>query len=461
MMMSVECPDVLFAEVQVATAMTGVGARLEAIEDEPAGPWLAAFVGSIDRSKLTEWELPAYLRAAARVQAWSSSLLMEGVAELESRAQAIGAEFGADKEVALALREPVGTAQRRIWQAKRLRRLPTLRRLFAAGTVSEKQVAEFIEATGRVQDPQLLAQVEQTVLCRDGALAKTGRELRRAARQALTRLDPAGAQRRAREARQDADVTLLPDEDGIADVVIHASVEQAVAVKTAADCYAATAKNAGDPRRVGVLRAEGIARICEDYLTGQSTVAAGRPRSGGRAVEIGIVVGLDTALGRRDLPGEIPGVGIVPREVIAQMVAEEGAKLRLMVIDENTGRLVHKAVDSYRPKSWQTAQVRAEYVYSVGPGSQVLADRTDIDHPDPWPDGQTVIGNLIPNDRTWHNGHTKKQLSVTVDDNGSVIWTSVLGQSRTVTPYDYRLETASPGTTETATEGPPAPEPCT
>src|SRR5262249_24407250 len=63
---------------------------------------------------------------------------------------------------------------------------------------------------------------------------------------------------------------------------------------------------------------------------------------------------------------------------------------------------------------------------------------TDTDHATAWPDGDTVIGNLIPTDRTWHRGKTRNHLSVTVDDTGAVTWTSVLGQSRTVTPHDYR-----------------------
>jgi hypothetical protein len=459
MQMTVDCPNVLFAEVEVAAAMTGVGARLEAVEDVPAGAWLGVFLASIDRSRLTEWDLPAYLRAAARHQAWSASMLAEGIAELDARAREFGVDFGPDKEVALALREPVGAAQRRIWHAKRLRRLPTLRGMFAAGAVSEKQVGEFIDATSRVDDPELLAKVEERVLTRDGALAKTGRELRRAARQVVNRLVPAGALARTRAARDDADVTLTPIEDGMALTVIEAPGEQATVIKAAGDAYAATAKAAGDTRRIGVLRAEGVARICGDYLTGASTLGGGRPRSGGLPVEIGIVVGLDTALGRRDLPAEIPGVGIVPREVIARMVTEEGAKLRLLVIDETTGRLVHRAHHAYRPTPEQIAHVRAEYVYSVGPGSQVLAGRTDIDHSPPWPVGETVIGKLLPNDRTWHNGHTTNQLTVNVDDNGSVSWTSVLDQSRTVTPYDYRLEEPSDEALDDTTEQAPDPEP--
>jgi hypothetical protein len=58
---------------------------------------------------------------------------------------------------------------------------------------------------------------------------------------------------------------------------------------------------------------------------------------------------------------------------------------------------------------------------------------------------------------------SRRQLSVTVDHSGSVSWTSVLGQSRTVTPYDYRLEppadAAGESVTEAAAGSAPVPEP--
>ena len=416
--------------------MTATGAALETMESVPAGPWLAETIDEIDLKDLSEWDLPAYMRACARMQAWSAARLSDGIAELASREGG----FGADKEVALALREPVGVAQRRVHYATRLRRLlPETRRLHQRGVLSEKQANALIEATGGVNDPRLLGAVESKVLTAPGALAKTARELHRHTRRTMTRLDPDGAQDRARAARDNADVTLHPGDDGMSMVVIDAPVEQALPVKSAADAYAATRKADGDTRRIGVLRAEGLARICTDYLAGANPPGTA-PRAGGRPIEIGIVVGLDTALGRRDIPGEVPGHGIVPREVIADMIATELPKLRLMVIDETTGRLVHRATHIYRPTAAQIAQIRAEYVYSVGPGSQVMAERTDTDHATPYPDGQTQIGNLLPNDRTWHNGHTRQQLSVTVDDSGSVTWTSVLGQTRTVNPYDYRMD---------------------
>ena len=223
----------------------------------------------------------------------------------------------------------------------------------------------------------------------------------------------------------------------MADVNVHAPVEDAVIVKTAVDAYAATAKSCEDTRPIGVLRAEAPVTWASTYLAG---LADGHvPKAAGRPIEVGITIGLRTILGLDDLPGELPGFGIIPRDVIATMIRREQPKLRLMVIDEQTGRLVYRAENSYRPTPDQVAQVRATYIFSVGPGSQIVATRADIDHVIAAPEGPTQIGNLVPYDRPWHIGKTKGQLSVTVDDDASIHMTTVLGQSRTVTPCDYRM----------------------
>ena len=119
---------------------------------------------------------------------------------------------------------------------------------------------------------------------------------------------------------------------------------------------------------------------------------------------------------------------------------------------EDSGRLVYRAETRYRPTSAQIAHVRAMYVYSTGPGSQVLAGRTDTGHVPAWPEGPTQIGHLVPKDRTWHEAVTKGEVKVSIDDSGTVFWTTVSGQTRTVTPYDYRLE--EPG--DDALSTPPA-----
>jgi hypothetical protein len=405
MFLSTEAPEELLYGGEIPGVFTGDGCVLEAVEDLPAGPWLAVLLDSVDVSRLTSWELPAYLRACARLESWAASRKTGAVAELASRSDLPGA----DKEVALALREPVGAAQSRIHFSRRMRRLlPETWRRFREGRLSEKHATAVSVGTAGCDDPQTLARVEERVYGREGALGKTPAELRRDARESLNRLDPAGAQERAREARDQA----------------------------------ATAKNGGDPRRMGVLRVEGLARLAGAYLDGGLPGLAA-PRSGGLPVEVGVVVGLRTALGLEDLPGEVPGQGIVPREVIGELIGREQAKLRLMVIDENTGRLVYRAESRYRPTPAQIAHVRAGYVHSTGPGSQVLAGRTDTGHIPAWPQGPTQIGHLVPKDRSWHEAVTNGHVKASIDHSGTVTWTTVSGQTRTVTPYDYRLEPAA------------------
>jgi len=285
----------------------------------------------------------------------------------------------------------------------------------------------------------VLARVQESAL--GNLRGQSSRELRRYARRLIDRLEPAAAMRRVRKARAQADVTVQPGEDGMASVVTDQPVEDAMIVKAAVDAKAITAKQAGDTRPIGVLRAEGLTQLCSDYLTGASG-GAGAPRSGGRPIEIGIVVGLRTALGLDDLPGEIPAAGIVPRDVIAQLIATEQPRLRLLVVGDNPaspsyGRLAYLGHDSYRPTPDQIAHIRATYPTSLGPGSQVRSDRCDIDHFTNYPDGATIVTQLGPFDRSWHNRKTRGSLSVTVDHSGAVTLTTVLGQTRTVTSHDY------------------------
>ena len=159
MMLMTETPS-FPSELGLGLSCTGPGELLAQLGDEPAGPWLAVLLDGIDPSGLTDLELPEYLRQCARVRAWASAKLTAGVVEISSRPTVTCP----DKEVALALCEPAGTAQRRIWIAARLvRRLPRLFARHREGELSAEHVEKVVEATGRVHDRQLLATVEERV----------------------------------------------------------------------------------------------------------------------------------------------------------------------------------------------------------------------------------------------------------------------------------------------------------
>jgi hypothetical protein len=308
MMMTTECPvDLFTTDVTPGEVGTTTGELLREVADMPTGAWTAVLLDGINPTELPAWDLPAYLTVCGRVQSWAAAMLTDGVAELASRPDV----EGPDMEVAVALAEPVGVAQRRIWCASRLRRrLPQTMRRFRYGDLTQRHAEAMVEVTATV-DRELAAEVEQRALA--SVVGKTANGLRKHARRILTRLDPEGVQARAREARSRADVQFHPGEDGMAGIYAEMPVEDGRIVKEAVDAYAITSKQTGDTRPLGVLRTEALTRWASDHLTGRHTPGGPAPRSGGRPIEIGVVLGLDTALGRDELPGEVPGCGIVPR----------------------------------------------------------------------------------------------------------------------------------------------------
>src|SRR4051812_10789429 len=57
--------------------------------------------------------------------------------------------------------------------------------------------------------------------------------------------------------------------------------------------------------------------------------------------------------------------------------------------------------------------------------------------PPPPPAKRAGVRRSRPWDRAWHNRKTRGSLTVTIDHSGTVSVTTVLGQTRSVTPYDY------------------------
>src|SRR3954447_22248834 len=135
MMMIEVIPQEFFDGVPVPAAVSLDGELMSALDEAPAGSWLAQLLEGVDVSALTTFELHTHLRMCSRLQAWSAAQLAAGVAELASRPDAIGP----DKDVAFALREPVGAAERSVWLLEPLGRLvPGGVRGNAAGDLTER-----------------------------------------------------------------------------------------------------------------------------------------------------------------------------------------------------------------------------------------------------------------------------------------------------------------------------------
>jgi hypothetical protein len=78
---------------------------------------------------------------------------------------------------------------------------------------------------------------------------------------ALIAADQAAADRRRKRAERQADVTVRSAPDGMAELVADLPAPVAAACREAVDCYARLAKDTGDGRPIGQLRAVALADL--------------------------------------------------------------------------------------------------------------------------------------------------------------------------------------------------------
>ncbi len=111
----------------------------------------------------------------------------------------------------------------------------------------------------RDTEPEIVAEVEAAVLPHAAELSVT--KLRALTRRELLRRDAAAAERRRKDAERAADVTVHGAADGMAELRAFLPAPLAAAIRETVDGYALLAKEAGDPRGMGPLRAGVLADL--------------------------------------------------------------------------------------------------------------------------------------------------------------------------------------------------------
>ena len=408
------------------------------IEDGKITPSTIALLEAVDASELAPEDLPRLIKAWDRVESHSAAKKATVIARLAHENRGFKGwddQEPTANEMVVALRVPLRQAQAVVHRTKRLHtHLPQTLGMWLDGLITAGHVQKIVTATSRLGQDKC-AQVEEIVL--PGVESLSVSEFKQKVARAVAKVHPRDLNERHRDAAKDADVTMQMDEDGIGWINANMPGVDAVLVKDAVDAYAAARKKAGDERSLGVLRAQGLRMMCEAYLNGTLTGRA--PTVHGRPVTINICATPAALLGLTDTPGEIPGFGPVPIETIREMAHE--AKLRWMTLSETNGSLIDYVPTTYRLNSRLHEFVDAKYVASVGPHSTTPATRTDGEHLVPYgsPGGSTTPENTAPMDRGWHNAKTHLGFKVQRQPDGSIVWTTPLGQTYTVHPYDYRL----------------------
>jgi Domain of unknown function (DUF222) len=336
-------------------------------------------------------------------------------------------EFAAD-EIAPLLHITHNAAHTRLDLAIDLTtRLPGALAALQCGDIDLYKARILTELTGPL-NPQQAAEVETQILPR--AAEQTAGQLRAAARRAVLRIDPHGAEQRHQHRVRDRAVIMDPREDGTAELIaVNLDAADAVAAYQRLDGYA-RAMSPSDGRSMDQRRADALI----DLILGR-----GGAHSINNGAQVQVTVAASTLLGLNNQPGELAGYGAITAQV-ARQVAADGTWRRILT-DPLSGTVLDVGRTTYRPPKALADHIRTRDRTCRFPGCRQPAHRCDIDHGIPYPEGPTSACNLCCLCR--HHHRLKHHGNWTVDHgpDGTTTWTSPTGRQYVTHPEPI---TASP-----------------
>jgi hypothetical protein len=390
-------------------------------------------------------------------------------------------------------------------------RLPATLTALADGALDWPRARALARELGwpaRDTEPVLVAEVEAAVLPQAAGLSVTG--LRALTRRELLRRDAAAAERRRTAAERTQNVTVHGAADGMAELRAFLPAPDAAAVQETVDRAARLAKQAGDRRPIGMLRAaflvdamlrpgDGDGPPVTAHVTvlaplptlvqppgehSTGTVAPDAPAGAATgAVEPGQVNGLPITAGQlrallTELDSLCPG----------GLQAPPGGSLDIALIDDATGalratvtrseleRLARRGcpdhsdehcrcpvldrpppVDRYRPTPAQQRFIRTRDRTCRHPGCRSRAAWADIDHVVPHDDGgPTDCTNLCCLCRRHHRLKTHAPgWRYTLSPDGVLSVTTPSGITRTTRPPGMHPPPGASAPSQSTIDGPP------
>jgi len=184
----------------------------------------------------------------------------------------------------------------------------------------------------------------------------------------------------------------------------------------------AAAKKAG-------LADEGIDAYRSDALVvwaNDALADPNAPRRHGRRQQVQFITDLPSLLGLADNPAELLGYGPIPAALVRDRATE--ADWRRLIIEPVTGFLLDHGSVIYRPPVELADYMMARDRRCRFPGCNTRATICDVDHNIPAPRGNTSATNCFCLCRRHHRLKTFGGWTVTLQPDGSCLWTSPGGR---------------------------------
>lgn len=343
-------------------------------------------------------------------------------------------------ELACALLIPESTADRLTSDAESLvNALPATLAWLRDGRIRERYARILVDQLGDLEADDREA-IERLAL--PLATTMTAVKFERRVRALRERRVPGGHAERHRRARDDRDVVVHPERDGMAWLGARLPAVDAIAIHTRLDATARSLRQAGDSRSLAQLRAD---LFCSVLLEGEGSGASGSAvadRSTFQAVRAKVIVTVPalTLLGR-DAPADLEGYGPIDAETARRLVADSPSLQRLLTHPVSGAEL---SLDRrrYRVTEDLRTWLRVRDGSCRFPGCGRRAGGCDIDHTHDWVlDGQTAHNNLAYLCRSHHvlKHETSWRVRQPAERAGDLEWTSPLGRRYVTEPAFERM----------------------
>ncbi|MDD7814216.1 HNH endonuclease signature motif containing protein [Mycobacterium sp. CSUR Q5927] len=319
-------------------------------------------------------------------------------------------------------------------------RLPRIAELFAAGQLDWRSVQLIMDRTDLV-DVDLIGGLDEQLAARATNWSSWSRQrIINAVDAAVLAVDPEAARQRRKQSDGDRYIWVSGDRDGMAAIDGKIAAAQGAAFDRRLT-QLANEVCADDPRNLEQRRADaltalvdGLPLACEcGRADCPARGAAGPPTGAGPRVVLNVIAGADTIAGRSELPGYLEGFGVIDAEQVRELAESASQRLVDATVDP-------AAALRYRPSAALARAIRCRDLTCRFPGCHRRATICDLDHTipfnhvDPAAGGHTVASNIKCLCRFHHRmktfgGWSDRQLA-----DGTVIWTSPLGQVFETTP---------------------------
>ncbi|MFC0436672.1 uncharacterized protein DUF222 [Kutzneria buriramensis] len=370
---------------------------------EPSGALLDLLAG-LDLDALSADERVTVTILARKIRAFADYVELTVLRGVEDTA-----------ELAMAITEPEQTVARRKVLTEDLRTLPRLMDQLREGRLDLRRLEAVRDRVCNLPSVALIAEVEDALL--DIAPGLTHSQLGRRTTALVAQADPTGYEQRHQKAKTERRVEIRPRPDGMAHLT---AILPAVDARMVHDLLCADAKDLPtDERTTDQKRADAF---LDRFL--------GNVRK--RDVQVHVTISMETLMGLTEDPALLEGYGPISADT-ARELAMHGIWRAILLDEHDQAEAIGK--HTYRPgrRLKELVGVRAGNVCSA-PGCTRSVQEGD--HVTPWPKGHTTLAN-VKGLCTRHHHLKHDTHKVTVDDDGTLHWTTPHGRTYTTTPHQY------------------------